>query len=187
MLRSFFLVSLGLLLAGSVQAQAPVASRLGLHPSYSLNAGATFAGRYGSATYFSPMVSLPLTPRFSVFGGVTYLRTVAGTARPFGTTEGAYAGLPSVSNRYLIQGGGQYALSPRLTLTGSAWKDLTPTNGLTVNPYAGFGGNLGSGVNLRADYHITENFSVSGGVRVSNGATAYPGAYPPLYGPGVGW
>ncbi|RAK69456.1 hypothetical protein DLM85_00890 [Hymenobacter edaphi] len=84
------------------------------------------------------------------------------------------------TNHYLIQGGGTYALSPRLFLTGSAWKDLTPaTPGALVNPYAGFGGNLGQGVNLRADYHITENFSVSGGVRVSQGATA-PGLGTPL-------
>ncbi|UOQ76315.1 hypothetical protein MUN84_17325 [Hymenobacter sp. 5516J-16] len=91
----------------------------------------------------------------------------------------------TTQNRYLLQGGGQYALSPRLLLTGSAWKDLTPTAGAPVNPYAGFGGNLGSGVNLRADYHITENFSVSGGVRVSNGASTYPGAYSPLYNSGA--
>ena len=67
-----------------------------------------------------------------------------------------------------------------MSLTGSAWKDLTPAGQLGqfgVNPYAGFGGNLGQGVNLRADYHFTENFSVSGGVRVSNRATASPGGY----------
>lgn len=180
----------GFLLTSAAQAQTtaqtaePARPRLGLQPRYHLEAGATFAGRYGSATYLSPTVSLPLTKRFSVFGGVTYLRTTPGLAyAPFGEAGRAF---PMATNHYLIQGGGQYAVSPRLTLTGSAWKDLTPTNGFTVNPYAGFGGNLGTGVNLRADYHITENFSVSGGVRVSNGAAAYPGgAYSPLFGPGA--
>ncbi|WP_188556825.1 hypothetical protein [Hymenobacter glacieicola] len=185
MLRFLSLLTFGALLTGAAQAQvqpqAP-APRLGLRPSYSLNAGAMFAGRYGSATYLSPTVSVPVTPRLSVFGGVIFLRTMPGTAyAAFG--EGNR--LAAAQNRYLIQGGGQYALSPRLLLTGSAWKDLSPSAGLPVNPYAGFGGNLGSGVNLRADYHITENFSVSGGVRVSNGATAYPGAYSPLYGTGA--
>lgn len=174
MLRISFLL-LPLLAATAARAQTTPGPRLGLQPHYSLNAGATFAGRYGSATYISPQVTLPLTKRFAVFGGVTYLRTVPGLAyAPFGENSRA---LPLATNHYLLQGGGQYAVSPRLLLTGSAWKDLTPTNGLPVNPYAGFGGNLGSGVNLRADYHITENFSVSGGVRVSNGATAYPGGY----------
>ncbi|RPD45419.1 hypothetical protein DNI29_18735 [Hymenobacter sediminis] len=191
MLRFFSLLACGLLLAGAVQAQVQAPEqpaptpRLGLKPSYSLNAGAMFAGRYGSATYLSPTVSVPVTNRFSVFGGVTYMRVTPGAAYlPFG--EAGRFGA-TAQNRYLIQGGGQYALSPRVTLTGSAWKDLTPTSGFQVNPYASFGGNLGSGVNLRADYHITENFSVSGGVRVSNGATAYPGAYSPLYGPGGYW
>lgn len=185
MFSRFLLVPVAALLTSAAHAQAtePALPRLGLRPQYSLQAGATFAGRYGSATYLSPTVSLPLTKRFSVFGGVTYLRTTPGLAyAPFGENGRA---LPNATNHYLIQGGGQYAVSPRLTLTGSAWKDLTPTNGFTVNPYAGFGGNLGTGVNLRADYHITENFSVSGGVRVSNGATAYPGAYSPLFGSGA--
>ncbi|MET4106760.1 hypothetical protein [Hymenobacter sp. UYP22] len=176
-----------MLTAASAQAQTaePTAApaRLGLRPQYSLQAGAMFAGRYGSATYLSPTVSVPVTPRFSVFGGVTYLRTMPGLAyAPFGE---AGRQLPQGTNHYLVQGGGQYALSPRVVLTGSAWKDLSPTAGPLVSPYAGFGGNMGTGVNLRADYHITENFSVSGGVRVSNGATAYPGGYSPLFGPGA--
>ncbi|WP_460620761.1 hypothetical protein [Hymenobacter tenuis] len=185
MLRFVFLLTSGLLMGVAAQAQVEPQPklRLGFRPSYSLNAGAMFAGRYGSASYLSPTVSVPLTQRFSVFGGVTYLRTMPGLGYAPAGEAGRVA--TSGTNRYLIQGGGQYALSPRLLLTGSAWKDLTPTSGLQVNPYAGFGGNMGSGVNLRADYHITENFSVSGGVRVSNGASAYPGAYTPLYGPGM--
>lgn len=187
MLRSFFLFSAALLLAGAARAQGPATPRLGLQPSYSLSAGAMFAGRYGSASYLSPTVSVPVSRRLSVFGGVTYLRVMPGSFVPYPNfiATDAASSLRVASHHYLLQGGGQYALSPRLTLTGSAWKDLTPTYGASVNPYAGFGGNLGSGVNLRADYHITENFSVSGGLRVSNGATAYPGST--MYGPGMGW
>lgn len=188
MLSRFFLCGvLAFLLTAAALAQTPepvaASARLGLRPQYSLQAGAMFAGRYGSATYLSPMVSVPVTQRFSVFGGVTYLRTMPGLASaPFGEAGRQF---PQGTNRYLIQGGGQYALSPRVVLTGSAWKDLSPTTGPLVSPYAGFGGNMGTGVNLRADYHITENFSVSGGVRVSNGASAYPGGYSPLFGPGA--
>ncbi|MCA8829150.1 hypothetical protein [Hymenobacter pini] len=187
LLRTLLLSGTALLLAISARAQItePVPpKRLGLQPQYSLQAGAAFAGRYGSATYLSPTVALPLTKRFAVFGGVTYLRTVPGLAyAPFMESG---RGLPTATNHYLVQAGGQYLVSPRLTLTGSAWKDLAPANGPVLNSYVGFGGNLGSGVNLRADYHITENFSVSGGVRVSNGTTAYPGGgYSPLFGPGA--
>ena len=180
----YFLPAL-LLLAPALRAQniEPLAPRLGLQPSYSLQAGASFAGRYGSSSYLSPTVTLPLTQRFSLFGGLTYVRTVPGVAyyAPAAADNGRL--LPLVTNHYLVQGGGQYAVSPRLLLTGSAWKDFTPKGLPGVNPYAGFGGNLGQGVNLRADYHITENFSVSGGVRVSNGASPYPGGY--YGGPGM--
>ena len=174
--RFLYLLPAALLLAPALHAQniEPQAPRLGLKPSYSLQAGASFAGRYGSAAYLSPTVSLPLTRRFSVFGGLTYLRTMPGMMAAPRAENGSFNQLGT--NHYLLQGGGQYAVSPRLLLTGSAWKDLTPAGLPGVNPYAGFGGNLGQGVNLRADYHITENFSVSGGVRVSNGATAYPGS-----------
>lgn len=178
----FFLPAL-LLLAPALRAQntEPLAPRPGLRPSYSLQAGASFAGRYGSASYLSPTVTLPLSRRFALFGGLTYVRTVPGLAYA-PQAENGRLNQPG-TNHYLLQGGGQYALSPRLLLTGSAWKDFTPQGLPGVNPYAGFGGNLGQGVNLRADYHITENFSVSGGVRVSNGGSAYPGGY--YGGPGM--
>jgi hypothetical protein len=197
MLRSS-LVLISLLLSGAAASAqtlpyvaagtpAPGLGTLSQRTSFSLNAGAMFAGRFGSASYISPTMAYQVTRRFSVFGGAMFLRTTPGVAYGYPGPEGVAYG-PSRAgyygtNRMLIQGGGQYALSPRLTLTGSAWKDLTP-GGYNVNPYAGFGGNLGSGVNLRADYHITENFSVSGGLRMSNGTPAYPG-YSPMYSPGM--
>ncbi|UYZ65051.1 hypothetical protein [Hymenobacter weizhouensis] len=177
------LVCAGLLLAGTAAAQVPAApaapsGRVGLTPSYSLSAGAVFAGRLGTASYVSPSASWQLGRRFSVFGGVTYLRTMPGVA--FASTMSVDVRQTSrATHHYLLYGGGQYAVSPRLLLTGTAWKDLSPASSLRVNPYAGFGGNLGSGMSLRADYHITENFSVSGGVRVSNGTPAYPDGYFP--------
>ena len=179
MLRLCFLGA-GLLLAGSAAAQTSLSSpepapRLGLQPSYSLSAGAVFAGRLGTASYLSPSVLLPLTRRFSVFGGLTYLRTMLGTAFGPALPTDQLPAAPTAFNRYLLYAGGQYAVSPRLLLSGTTWKDLTPTSMLRVNPYAGFNNNLGSGMSLRADYHITENFSVSGGVRVSNGVGVYPG------------
>ncbi|WP_019947986.1 hypothetical protein [Hymenobacter aerophilus] len=180
--RFVYLLPAALLLAFATQAQdttAPTAPKPGLKPSYSLQAGTTFAGRYGAASWLSPTVSLPLSQRFAVFGGLTYLRTTPGAAFAPLAENGQRLPLAG-TNRLLIQGGGQYALSERLLLTGSAWKDLTPAGQLGqlgVNPYAGFGGNLGQGVNLRADYRVTEHFSVSGGVRVSNGATTQPGSY----------
>jgi|GEM_PF-5069742 len=147
--------------------------------SYSLNAGFVTAGRFGSASYLTPLASYQLTKRFSVFAGLTYMHVAPGlgvltaeATRTLGAT-----GL----NRYIVQAGGAYALSPRLALVGSAWKDLTPNPfGAGVSPYAGFT-NMGSGVNMRADFKVSEHMTLSGGVRVSNGAA--PGYSPFSVGP----
>ncbi|TGE25438.1 hypothetical protein E5K00_09680 [Hymenobacter aquaticus] len=162
-----------------VSAEAPKLGLTGPRTSYSLNAGFITAGRFGSASYLTPLASYQLTKRFSVFAGLTYMHIVPGIGMltPEGSRTIGLAGL----NRYVVQGGGAYALSPRVTLVGSAWKDLTPaTLGRGVNPYAGFN-NMGSGVNMRADFKITEHMTVSGGVRVSNGAA--PGYSPYSVGP----
>jgi hypothetical protein len=158
---------------------APKPGLMGPRTSYSMSAGFITAGRFGSASYLAPLASYQLTKRFSVFAGVTYMHIMPGIGAT--TPEGARTIGVNGINRYVVQGGGAYALSPRVTLVGSAWKDLTPnTFGNGVNPYAGFT-NMGSGVNMRADFKITEHMTVSGGVRVSNGAT--PGYSPFSTGP----
>jgi len=160
-------------------AEVPLLGLRASRTSYHLNVGATFAGRYGSASYISPLVSYQVGKRFSVFGGMTYLRAVPGAA--FMLTPAASDILPTglaATNHYLLYGGGTYSLGPRLALTGSAWKDMTPTN--IISPYAGF--NQGQGMSMRADYRLTENVTVSGGVRVSQGA-AYGPSYSPLSSP----
>ncbi|WP_054413709.1 hypothetical protein [Hymenobacter sp. DG25A] len=169
--------------SGAATATRPVPGLLGGRASYSLTAGAMFAGRYGSASYLSPSVVYRLAPRFSVFGGITYLRTLPGA--PYASAENGSSRLGLMgTNHYLVQAGGNYAVSPRLSLTGTAWKDLTPSMAgrPVVNPYAGFN-TPGSGVNLRADFQISENVSVSGGVRVSSGAAPGNSMY---YGPASG-
>ncbi len=194
---SVFLVSL--LLAGSAVAQTtPMANVgvatssptlpgvLGPRQSFRVNAGFMTAGRWGSASYVSPEAAYKLSNRLTVFTGLTYMRLTPGIAnRPVGD------GVPRAwngTNRYLVQAGAQYLVSPRLALTGTAWKDLSGAvpRGLVVNPYAGFGGNMGSGMSLRADYMITENLTISGGIRTSNGQpAAYPGYSPGLTGGGI--
>ncbi|TGE16797.1 hypothetical protein [Hymenobacter elongatus] len=161
---------------------ADAAPKLGFggpRASYSMSAGFVTAGRFGSASYLTPLASYQLTKRFSVFAGLTYMHLVPGigATTPEGTRTIGLAG----QNRYIVQGGGAYALSPRVTLVGSAWKDLTaPAVGAGLSPYSGFS-NLGSGVNMRADFKLTEHMTISGGVRVSNGVA--PGYSPFSVGP----
>ena len=184
---SSFVLALGasLLVAGTAAAQAPQTAAaptpglLGPRVSYHLDAGMQFAGHYGSSSYLSPTATYQLSNRFRLFTGLTYLRTQSNFGYAYNpSTDKPLAPSFNATNHLLLQAGGTYLVSPRLALTGSAWKDLsqqpyTPR----VNPYAGFG-NLGSGVNIRADYQLTENISVSGGVRVTQGAApSYGGMY----------
>ncbi|HEX8427974.1 hypothetical protein [Hymenobacter sp.] len=198
MLRlSIFLVSV--LLAGSAAAQTVPMTNAGLaassptlpgvlgpRQSFRVNAGFMTAGRFGSASYISPEAGYKLSNRLTVFTGMTYMRLTPGLGTR-SVADGAPRAL-SGSNQYLIQAGAQYAVSPRLALTGTVWKDLSSPvpRGMTVNPYAGFGGNMGSGVSLRADYMINENLTISGGIRTGNGQYgAYPGYSPGLTGGGI--
>ena len=171
-------------MAGTAAAQAPQAApeaapNLGLRAprvSYHLDAGMQFAGRYGSASYLSPTATYQLTNRLRLFTGLTFLRTQS-TFGYGSTGDNQLFPGSNVNNHLLVQAGGTYAVSPRLALTGSAWKDLSQRPyAPMVNPYAGFT-NMGSGVNIRADYQLTENISVSGGVRVTQGAGPGYGPY----------
>ncbi|WP_261990312.1 hypothetical protein [Hymenobacter sp. BT188] len=174
---SAFLIGACLFLTGNVLAQtstdaevAPTTpSLLRSRVSYNLSAGATFAGRFGSATYLSPTASYQVNNRLRLFTGLTYLRVLPGSVYAR-SSDNVLATTPMVTNHYLVQAGAEYALSPRVSLTGTAWRDfsnLPPAPGIR-----GFSdGNMGSGFNMRADYKITENISVSGGVRYSTGAT----------------
>lgn len=186
MLRSL-LFAIALLSTGPLLAQTPVvipvaaeveAPLLGLQAkrtAYQLNIGTTFAGGLGSAMHISPRVTHQLGKRFYVFGGMTYMRTFLNPAYVAPQEDTPVNNRFAINNQYLIYGGGTYLVSPRLALTGTAWKDMSPT----VNPYAGFG-SMGQGMSMRADYRLTENLTVSGGVRVANGV-----GYAPLYGPGT--
>ncbi|UOQ74617.1 hypothetical protein [Hymenobacter cellulosilyticus] len=51
---------------------------MGPRASYSVSAGFMTAGRFGSASYLTPLASYQLTKRFSVFAGLTYMRIVPG-------------------------------------------------------------------------------------------------------------
>ena len=183
--------AIAFLSAGPLLAQAPViapiaaeveAPLIGLQAkrtSYQLNIGTTFAGGLGSAMHISPRVTHQLGKRFFVFGGMTYMRTFLNTAytAPQGDAPAPDPNRFAINNRYLIYGGGTYLVSPRLALTGTAWKDMSPT----VNPYAGFG-SMGQGMSMRADYRLTENLTVSGGVRMASGGVGYAPLYSPSFG-----
>ena len=135
--------------------------------SYGLSAGTQYSRLFGTTTFLEPSVLFPVTKRFSGFASLTFLNTFGPNAA-FRNGEVSGAGNVSFGNqRYILNAGGNYAVSDRLNLTGSVWRDLTKNPmPASLNPYNPGGT---SGLMLRANYKITEHLSVSGGFRYGNG------------------
>lgn len=80
-------------------------------------------------------------------------------------------------SHYIMSAGVDYLASNRLILSGNIWRDFSNMPQNSYNPYSP--GRLGA--DLRATYKITENFSVTGGIRYSDGASPFGNPY---YNPG---
>ncbi|CAN5821870.1 hypothetical protein BH24BAC1_BH24BAC1_00940 [soil metagenome] len=152
---------------------------------FGLQAGTMVGGGLGVASYVAPTAFYDLSPRFRAFGTVSYLRHQHPGLFP---TENQFAVNPTAfgTNHLMVQAGGQYDASDRLTLTGSVWRDLSnmaPANPIYRNTF-GMGGN---GMAFRADLKISEHFSISGGMRYGNGngnRTMFPSMFHPgMYSP----
>ncbi|QMU27524.1 hypothetical protein [Adhaeribacter radiodurans] len=135
--------------------------------SYSMSAGAQFAPGWGSATYLEPSVMVPITKRFSGFASLNMISTFGNNYNWFGR-ENAGANYTPLQNRhFILHAGGNYLVNDRLRLTGSVWRDLSKNPmPAPVNLLMPGGSN---GMQFRAHYKVSDNFSVSGGLRYSNG------------------
>lgn len=143
---------------------------------YSFAMGSQFS-RFGSAAYFQPGLQYSVSNRFRVFASVNILNTF-GPSFGRNTFETGYPGAAGFSRQhYVVQAGGNYTVNSRLNLTGSIWRDFSKQNRLTQEPVNLFSPMGSSGMLFRANYKVTENFSISGGFRYSNGNQFYN----PLY------
>lgn len=150
--------------------------------SYSLSAGAAF-NNFGSASYLEPRVQYRVTPRVHVFSSLAIIQNWGSPAIISTTAESKRPTAMIAPNRhYLLHVGGSYAMSERLLLSGSVWKDLSPSSVATRwnnNPF--MNGRLPQqGFQFQAHYQVTPHVTISGAVRYNNGGTGYwnsPGAY----------
>ncbi len=135
--------------------------------SYGLSMGTQFSPLFGTATYLEPSVLFPVTKRFSGFASISMISAFNNYSNRFGQE----AGVGPVANRwnqhYILHAGGNYMVNDRLNLTGTVWRDLSKNRlSAPVNLLMPGGTN---GMSIRASYKVTDNFSVSGGLRYSNG------------------
>jgi hypothetical protein len=127
--------------------------------SFSLSAGTMF-GSNGMATYLAPALRYQLSPKFSVFGGVTYLNSSF-------TPMYAEKQMPMASKNYFVHGGGSYQVNDKLRLSGSVWRDFSSTGNAFIP--GGLKSPARYGTEFQAHYKISEHLSVFGSIRTSNG------------------
>ncbi|QCR23258.1 hypothetical protein [Pontibacter sp. SGAir0037] len=148
--------------------------------SYGLSLGSSFGSGFG-ATFAEPSVRHQVSDRFRVFGSFTYMNVMSQQYTMHSPEGGTVVANSGPSNHYIVNAGVDYLASDRLILSGSVWKDFS--NVPAPNPlYNGLFQPSRQGADFRATYKITENLSVTGGVRYSNGGSPMQG----LYGPGLG-
>jgi hypothetical protein len=146
----------------------PAAAPFVRKPQFSLAMGSQFS-RFGQAAFVQPTLSFPVTPRFQAFASVQFLHTFGPSFYRVGA-EGSPAGLGyRGQTSYVVLAGGHYALTEKLNITGSLWRDLSQLGGNAPQPLNLFSPAGTQGMTLRAHYKVNDRFSVSGGVRYGNG------------------
>jgi hypothetical protein len=149
--------------------------------SYGLSLGTSFGSGFG-ATYLEPSVRYQLSPRLRAFGSLTYMSVFSQQYAVSTPEGGTMMRRTSPSSHYIAHAGVEYLANERLILSGSVWKDFS--NVPPPNPaYTNFMYPGRHGLDFRATYKITDNFSVTGGMRYSNGASPF---YSPFHSPAFG-
>jgi hypothetical protein len=148
--------------------------------SFSVDVGFGFAAsKYnsGAYTYISPYLSYLVTPRFKLDVGGILQQGFSG----FNNSELNGFGVGNNGTNALLFVRGNYLVTDRLIVSGSVYKTFTNNNTLNTE-FPGKKNSLDNyGLNIGAEYKITENLSIGAQVNFSNGNN-YPfynfGAYP---------
>jgi hypothetical protein len=122
--------------------------------NYSLGSTVTVIPHYGSVTgvTFSPFLSVPLSPKWSVEGGIIAGRYYSSI--PLFNPEGKNFG---TFNQLSIYGSASYHVNPQLTIYGTGMKSLitSPFSLLPKNSYSiGTTYNFGGGFSIGASVHV---------------------------------
>ncbi len=143
-------------------------------PAPRLRLGGTagaFGGTLGFGSYLAPRIGYQVTPRLQVFTSLLAIQRWDNFNSSFKDDGFSSSFSPAPNRQLLLHVGGAYALTEKLTLTGSVWKDLR-RNGAAMrqftSPY-GLSRYPRQGYHFQAQYQVSENVTLSGGVSSGNG------------------
>jgi hypothetical protein len=144
---------------------------------YHLTLGSQFtsASGFGSAlnTYVTPHFSYSLNKRFSIGGGISIIQTNYFNARSYFRNEQT-SGYSGNFTSAMIFVDGTYIVNKRLTIYGSAYKQLPISKDpLPYNPFNPVSAKGAQGINFNVGYKVGEHIHIEAGFRYSEGVNPF--------------
>jgi hypothetical protein len=127
---------------------------------------------YGSglSTFLSPTLTYPVSKRFIVSGGISFVNTSLYGYKPcfFSSEEKSYTGNITQAMLWVS---GQYLLGDRITITGTAYKTIDIFGEKPGN--SSFFKNDPQGGYLNVGYKVSNNMHIEAGFGYSRGSNGY--------------
>ena len=139
-----------------------------LHYSFTMGAGFGTSNTYGNyfKTFYQPTISYDVTPRFSIYTGITYANSSV-TNFPV-VSDYNYKFFSGNISQYYAFVGGHYKLTDKLSVGGSIFYDATnysAFDGSSLEKSAGLA-NLGYSANFK--YKVREGLYFEGEIRYND-------------------
>lgn len=151
--------------------------KIGFQMEVGTSFGTAFGGGNFMTTYVAPHISYRVSPKFSINAGAIIAQGMGSfysETKPYGL----YGYSTPMYPRSFVYIEGDYKVSDRLTLTGTAYKEIDVFN-QNPNSSTNFDTDI-NGVIMGVDYKIRENIYIRGEIELSNGRNPYrhPGMDP---------
>lgn len=155
-----------------------------LHVGVQLGSVFATTSGYGSgfSTYLSPTLTYPVSRRFIISGGISVVNTQLYGVKPFylfaeGSSLPGFTGNLTQTTLWVS---GQYLLSDRITLTGTAFKTINLSGQPVNSPF--FNSNPQGGY-LNIGYKVSNSVHIDAGFGYTKGYSGYYyNPYNPIFG-----
>ncbi|MGB0882828.1 MAG: hypothetical protein ACPGSO_07715 [Vicingaceae bacterium] len=139
-----------------------------LHYGFEMGASFSNSKTYGNyfSTYYRPIVSFDVSPRFSINTGVTYINSQVSNVPTI--SEYNYELFSGNISQYNAFIGGEYKLTDKLIVGGSVFYDFTSYQSFNGQPVVKRNGLENIGYSGYFKYKINENFSIEGEIRIND-------------------